>query len=31
MSEPDRVPDHVFSGPELPNDEHARRRFFGEN
>jgi 2-polyprenyl-6-methoxyphenol hydroxylase-like FAD-dependent oxidoreductase len=25
-----RVPDHVFSGPELPADETVRRRFFGE-
>jgi 2-polyprenyl-6-methoxyphenol hydroxylase-like FAD-dependent oxidoreductase len=25
-----RVPDHIFSGPELPWDERVRRRFFGE-
>jgi len=25
-----RVPDHVFSGPDLPADETVRRRFFGE-
>jgi menaquinone-9 beta-reductase len=25
-----RVPDHIFSGPELPWDETVRRRFFGE-
>jgi 2-polyprenyl-6-methoxyphenol hydroxylase-like FAD-dependent oxidoreductase len=25
-----RVPDHIFSGPELPLDETVRRRFFGE-
>jgi len=25
-----RVPDHVFSGPELPVNEIVRRRFFGE-
>ncbi len=25
-----RVPDHLFSGPELPADETVRRRFFGE-
>jgi len=25
-----RVPDHIFSGPELPADETVRRRFFGE-
>jgi 2-polyprenyl-6-methoxyphenol hydroxylase-like FAD-dependent oxidoreductase len=26
-----RVPDHVFSGPDLPTDESVRARFFGEN
>jgi 2-polyprenyl-6-methoxyphenol hydroxylase-like FAD-dependent oxidoreductase len=26
-----RVPDHLFSGPELPADETVRRRFFGED
>ena len=31
MSEPDRFPDHGVSGPDLPIDEHARRRFFGED
>jgi 2-polyprenyl-6-methoxyphenol hydroxylase-like FAD-dependent oxidoreductase len=25
-----RVPDHQFSGPDLPLDEAVRRRFFGE-
>ena len=25
-----RVPDHLFSGPEMPLDETARARFFGE-
>ena len=25
-----RVPDHLFSGPDLPVDETVRRRFFGE-
>jgi 2-polyprenyl-6-methoxyphenol hydroxylase-like FAD-dependent oxidoreductase len=25
-----RIPDHIFSGPELPADETVRRRFFGE-
>jgi len=25
-----RVPDHIFSGPDLPLDESVRRRFFGE-
>lgn len=28
--EPERVPDHIHSGPELPADETVRRRFFGE-
>ena len=28
--DPTRVPDHLFSGPELPADETVRRRFFGE-
>jgi 2-polyprenyl-6-methoxyphenol hydroxylase-like FAD-dependent oxidoreductase len=31
ISEPDRFPDHGFSGPDLPCDDHARRRFFGED
>jgi 2-polyprenyl-6-methoxyphenol hydroxylase-like FAD-dependent oxidoreductase len=26
-----RVPDHFFSGPDLPADETVRRMFFGEN
>jgi 2-polyprenyl-6-methoxyphenol hydroxylase-like FAD-dependent oxidoreductase len=26
-----RVPDHGFSGPDLPFDETVRRRFFGED
>jgi 2-polyprenyl-6-methoxyphenol hydroxylase-like FAD-dependent oxidoreductase len=26
-----RVPDHIYSGPELAADETARRRFFGED
>ena len=25
-----RVPDHLFSGPELPLDDTVRSRFFGE-
>ena len=25
-----RVPDHLFSGPELPADENVRARFFGD-
>jgi len=29
-AEPDRVPDHAVSGPQLPHDDHVRRRFFGE-
>ena len=28
--DPTRVPDHIFSGPDLPADEHVRARFFGE-
>ena len=28
--DPTRVPDHIFSGPDLPFDEHVRARFFGE-
>ena len=30
MTEPDRVPDHVWSGPEMPFDEDVRKRFYGE-
>jgi 2-polyprenyl-6-methoxyphenol hydroxylase-like FAD-dependent oxidoreductase len=29
-ADPTRVPDHGFSGPDLPFDETVRRRFFGE-
>lgn len=29
-AEPDRYPDHHFSGPDLPCDERARRRLYGE-
>jgi 2-polyprenyl-6-methoxyphenol hydroxylase-like FAD-dependent oxidoreductase len=25
-----RIPDHIFSGPELPLSDHVRARFFGE-
>jgi 2-polyprenyl-6-methoxyphenol hydroxylase-like FAD-dependent oxidoreductase len=28
--DPTRVPDHIFSGPELPVNEQVRARFFGE-
>jgi 2-polyprenyl-6-methoxyphenol hydroxylase-like FAD-dependent oxidoreductase len=28
--DPTRVPDHIFSGPELPLSDHLRARFFGE-
>jgi 2-polyprenyl-6-methoxyphenol hydroxylase-like FAD-dependent oxidoreductase len=28
--DPTRVPDHIFSGPDLPVDDHVRARFFGE-
>jgi len=28
--DPSRVPDHIFSGPDLPCDEQVRARFFGE-
>ncbi len=30
IAEPERVPDHGFSGPDLPCDEGVRKRFFGE-
>ncbi len=30
FNEPDRFPDHGFSGPELPCDDRVRQRFFGE-
>jgi 2-polyprenyl-6-methoxyphenol hydroxylase-like FAD-dependent oxidoreductase len=29
-NEPDRFPDHFFSGPELPCHDDVRKRFFGE-
>ncbi len=29
--QPARVPDTIFSGPELPADESIRRRFFGDD
>jgi 2-polyprenyl-6-methoxyphenol hydroxylase-like FAD-dependent oxidoreductase len=28
--DPTRVPDHLFSGPDLPVNEHVRTRLFGE-
>jgi menaquinone-9 beta-reductase len=28
--DPTRVPDHIFSGPDLPLNEQVRTRFFGE-
>jgi len=28
--DPTRVPDHIFSGPDLPINDHVRARFFGE-
>jgi 2-polyprenyl-6-methoxyphenol hydroxylase-like FAD-dependent oxidoreductase len=28
--DPTRVPDHIFSGPDLPVNEQVRARFFGE-
>jgi len=31
MHEPERAPDHNFSGPEMPSDENARRRFFADD
>jgi 2-polyprenyl-6-methoxyphenol hydroxylase-like FAD-dependent oxidoreductase len=30
MTEPDREPDHIWSGPEMPFDEEVRKRFYGE-
>ena len=30
MSEPDRLPDHIARGPELPFSDDVRKRFFGE-
>jgi 2-polyprenyl-6-methoxyphenol hydroxylase-like FAD-dependent oxidoreductase len=29
--DPTRVPDHIFSGPDLPLNEQVRARFFGES
>ena len=29
--DPMRVPDHIFSGPEMPLDDSVRARFFGES
>jgi 2-polyprenyl-6-methoxyphenol hydroxylase-like FAD-dependent oxidoreductase len=31
MMDPERGPDHNVSGPEMPSDDDARRRFFGED
>lgn len=28
--DPTRIPDHIFSGPELPINDEVRARFFGE-
>jgi hypothetical protein len=28
--DPTRVPDYLFSGPDLPIDDSVRARFFGE-
>jgi hypothetical protein len=28
--DPTRQPDLLFSGPDMPVDEHTRQRFFGE-
>lgn len=30
MQEPDRIPDHFLSGPDLPCDDGVRKRFLGE-
>jgi 2-polyprenyl-6-methoxyphenol hydroxylase-like FAD-dependent oxidoreductase len=30
LQEPDRFPDHIISGPELPADDAVRLRLFGE-
>ncbi len=30
-TDPTRLPDHIFGGPDLPADETVRRRFFGED
>lgn len=29
--DPRRIPDHLFSGPELPFDDEVRRKFFAED
>ena len=29
--DPSRIPDHIFSGPDLPAGETTRRRFYGED
>jgi menaquinone-9 beta-reductase len=29
--DPTRVPDHIFSGPDLPVNDHVGARFFGES
>jgi len=29
--EPERMPDHIVSGPDLPCDDSVRRRFFAED
>jgi hypothetical protein len=29
-AEPDRIPDHGFSGLDLPSGEEVKRRYFGE-
>jgi hypothetical protein len=31
VQEPDRFPDHIISGPELPAGDAVRRRLFGES
>jgi 2-polyprenyl-6-methoxyphenol hydroxylase-like FAD-dependent oxidoreductase len=31
VQEPDRFPDHIISGPELPVDDTVRSRLFGES
>lgn len=31
MQEPDRTPDHILSGPDLPCDDSVRRHFFAED
>ena len=31
VTEPDRVPDFIMSGPEIPAGEEVRKRFFGED